>query len=289
MSDLLTQLRDYGRQIESDPTVNNAPPRLVDVGTPPPRPRMGRGLAWALAAFVVVLTVGGLYIALRGGGGQVVDQTTVPTPTTVSTAGQPTTPFVPLVWPGPVRESGTLVSPMATEEDGLLTWQDPLDAAEGWVDVVRVAFYPEGQAHWYIELAAEPPLAADLEPGLLIAYGLVLETTGDGLADYLVGIDNDTPKQGDFHVWVTDLATGETDEQIGPPYGYPIEFAHPAERQPGDPPGPPTMVFTFLGDPPYGLNPETLRFYAWTSATRDGEVIAYDYAPDAGWLTGDTP
>ncbi|MGH8948783.1 MAG: hypothetical protein ACRDXF_07985, partial [Acidimicrobiia bacterium] len=45
-------------------------------------PGPGRGLAWAVAAFVV-LTVGGLYFAFSGDDGQVVDQTTVPTPTTV--------------------------------------------------------------------------------------------------------------------------------------------------------------------------------------------------------------
>jgi hypothetical protein len=53
-------------------------------------------------------------------------------------------------------------------------------------------------------------------PGLLIAYGLVLDTTGDGVADYVVGIDNDAPDREDFRVWVSDLATGETDERIGP-------------------------------------------------------------------------
>ena len=40
-------------------------------------------------------------------------------------------------------------------------------------------------------------------------------------------------KQGAFHVWVTDLATGETDENIGPSYGFPIEFAHPDEQRAG--------------------------------------------------------
>jgi hypothetical protein len=28
-----------------------------------------------------------------------------------------------------------------------------------------------------------------------------------------------------------------------------------------------------------------VRFYAWTSVTRDGKVIANDYAPDTGWIT----
>ena len=136
-------------------------------------------------------------------------------------------------------------------------------------------------------MSAKPPLRTELEPGLVIAYGLVLETTGDGAADYLIGIDNDAPTRGDFHVWVTDLATGETDEQVGVPYGFPIEFRHPDEQQPDDPPDfATTMVFTFLGNSkPADLNPATVRFYAWTSATRDGEVFANDYAPDTGWIT----
>lgn len=110
---------------------------------------------------------------------------------------------------------------------------------------------------------------------------------GDGVADYLIGIDNDAPQRGDFHVWVTDLATGVTDEQIGPPYGYPIEFSHPDEWASGDINNPRTLVLTFLGGSgPADLNPETVRFYAWASATRDGEVFATDYAPDTGWMTG---
>lgn len=184
-----------------------------------------------------------------------------------------------------------MVDPTTDKDGPTFIWQDPLDAAEGWVDVERVDFHSEGgQPSWYIELAAKPPLAADLEPGLIIAYGLVLDTGGDGVADHVIGIDNDAPARGDFHVWVTDLATGVTDEQIGPPYGFPVEFRHPDEHQPGDGPGPPTMGFTFLpGTTPAGLFPETVRFYAWTSATRDGEVIAWDYAPDTGWATEATP
>jgi hypothetical protein len=171
--------------------------------------------------------------------------------------------------------------------DGTSSWEDPLDTSVDWVDVTRVAFYPEGQPHWYIELAAKPPLAADLEPGELIAYGLVLDTNADRIADYLIGIDNNAPQPGDFRVWITDLATGDTDEQVGPPYGFPIEFMHFDEVQPGDyPPGhPPTMFFTFLsGSAPRGFNAETLGFYAWTSTSADGEVFAWDYAPDASWL-----
>ena len=89
----MTQLRDYGRQIESDPMLSAEAPRTVDVGTRPPRPRLGRGLAWAVAAFALVLAIGGLYFAFSGDDGQVVDQTTVPTPTTVTASEpKPTTP-----------------------------------------------------------------------------------------------------------------------------------------------------------------------------------------------------
>jgi hypothetical protein len=185
------------------------------------------------------------------------------------------------VW-SPVREGGDRAVYRGTAR------LDPHDTAVGWVDVEHVRYtYDSTQPHWEIKLATKPPLAVDLEPGHLIAYGLVLDTTGDGVADYVIGIDNDAPKRGDFHVWLTDLGTGETDEQIAPPYGLPIEFLHPDEKEPGDGLGPRTaMVFTFLPrSAPADLNPATVRWYAWASEARDGEVVASDYAPDAGWMT----
>jgi hypothetical protein len=64
----------------------------ADTQTPGP----GRGLAWAMAAFVVILAVGGLYLAFSGDDGQVVDQTIVPTPSTVpTTVPTPITVFEP--------------------------------------------------------------------------------------------------------------------------------------------------------------------------------------------------
>ena len=69
--------------------------------------------------------------------------------------------------------------------------------------------------HWTFALAAPPPEAETLDATqTLISYGLVFETTGDGRADYVVGISNDAPVRGDFRVWVTDLASGETREQV---------------------------------------------------------------------------
>jgi hypothetical protein len=135
-------------------------------------------------------------------------------------------------------------------------------------------------------LAGAPPHAATLDPShTVISYGLAFETTGDDVPDYVVGISNDASPSGGYRVWVTDLASGVTDEQIGPPYGYPIEFAHPDEASSEDPHGrPQTMMFTFLtGSAPPGINAGT-RFYAWASVEEDDEVVAWDYAPDGGWV-----
>ena len=185
--------------------------------------------------------------------------------------------------PGPVREPSDVVQGIGSE------WKDdPDDASEVWADIEVVEYQSAGQPHWYIVLEGAPPHPAEVEEGVLIAYGLVLDTNGDGAADHVIGIDNDAPVPGDFHVWVTDLATGDTIDQIGPPYGLPVEFGHPSEEQPPDIGGSPTMVFTFLrGTAPAGLDPATVRFYAWTSASRDGVVFAEDYAPDTGWITDD--
>jgi hypothetical protein len=195
-----------------------------------------------------------------------------PTPTVTPTPTPTWTP-TPRVW-SPVHERGAVLVHRRSHWDGS-------DARVGWVDIRFVDTNNVNDGTWAIDLEAKPPRAEDRQPGLLIAYGLVLETTGDGVADYEVGIDNDAPEQGTFHIWVTDLATGETDEQVGPPYGFPIEFGHPDEMDAGR-----TMVFTFLpGQAPADFNMGTVRFYAWASATNGDEVLASDYAPDTGWMT----
>jgi hypothetical protein len=177
------------------------------------------------------------------------------------------------------------VQPIRRPEDGTgFTWIDGRDAGIGIVDIVGVETNPEGQA-WRIKLAERPPRAAGLDPAkTLISYGLVFETTGDGIGDYIVGINNDAPKRGDLRVWVTDVASGRTEEQIGPPYGFPIEFSHPDEVQGQQPGAPIGLLFTFLGgSAPAGLTGSS-PFYAWSSVTAGDEVIAWDYAPDASWL-----
>jgi hypothetical protein len=173
-----------------------------------------------------------------------------------------------------------------SEDTGEHVWRDAHDAAVSWADITDLGLSTEGQVHWRIELARKPPAAAGIDRAeTVIAYGLVLETNGDGVADVVVGIDNDAPRRGDFRVWVTDLATGDTEEQLGPPYGFPVEFLHPDEHRPEDGPMTPQMVFTFLpGSSPPGVAGGAARFYAWASVTEGDEVVAWDYAPDAAWL-----
>jgi len=283
--DLDRQLQDYCRLIEEkqgalsfDDILERTGEQQVIPNVIPERTnrqltQRGRWIAAAAAALALLIVVIGIRFLPATDG-------------TPEPADQPTT----TTWPGPVREDATSLGITTMQRDvgdGTWSWEDPLDTPVDWIDVQRVSFLSEGQPHWYIELAAKPPLAADLEPGVLIAYGLVLDTGGDGLADHVVGIDNNAPQPGDLHVWVTDLASGEIDEQFGPPYGFPVEFSHPDEAQPGDyPPGhPATMVFTFLsGSAPAGLRLGATQFYVWTSTTVDGEVVAWDYAPDSSWL-----
>ena len=194
---------------------------------------------------------------------------------------------IPTGQPGATSSPSTFWSPVRAGDNETVHrvrswWDDPVDSPEGWVDVKRVRFSDNsGEPWWSLELAAKPPSVADREPGLLMAYGVVLETTGDGIADYVVGIDDGGPERGDFRVWLTDLATGQTDEQIGPPYGFPIEFIHPLERDSNGR----DMVFWFLrGAAPPGVSLETVRFYAWASAAKNGEIFTTDFAPNAGWL-----
>ena len=88
-------------------------------------PGPGRGLARAGAAFAVILATGGLYFALRGGDGQVVGQTTVPTPTTIpaSVSGS--------MWPQSSLEEVEEAQELADAGDPDHTWQLDPEIANG--------------------------------------------------------------------------------------------------------------------------------------------------------------
>jgi len=245
--------------------------------------RRGRSLRPALllaATLVLVLTI---TAAIGVGSGLIrppwLNRVPVPTPLTV------------VEWLGPVRPDGRgmLVHPMAQHPTGeeLWYWSDGRDAASGWVDITHLTTRDPAR-NWSLELTAQPPgLDALAAANQILAYGVVLETTGDDVADWLIGIDNDAP-DGDFRQWITDLSTGQTNEHVGAPYGgMPFfDFSHPSEGEP-DPARPRPMSFFFLGDA--GRWGTSIRFYAWASLTRAGEVIAWDYAPDATWVVVPAP
>ena len=124
MMSLEGQLGDYGQLQEelfgpisideiASPIV---PPSTVGVGNRPPQTRLGRGIGWAVATFVVVvLAVGGMYFAFRGGDGQVVDQTTVPTSTPVFEPGS-----VEGTWVTSDADGSTLTMTVQVSSEGVV-------------------------------------------------------------------------------------------------------------------------------------------------------------------------
>ena len=232
---------------------------------------MSRAVAIGIATVLVLAAAAGLSLLTRPNVG-------APEPESSAASS-------PAGWSGLVR-SGSANHPARPDRDAERSWPDAVDAVPAWIDIAQVRWLQVDQAHWWIELSAKPPIASRLDPEqTLISYGLAFETTGDDSPDYILGIHNHAPYSRDFRVWVTDLATGETEEQIGGPYGYPVEFYHPDEKR-GDTWQPEelrTVLFTFLGAPPWGYDVEA-RVYAWASLTEAGEVVAWDYAPDDGWL-----
>jgi hypothetical protein len=197
----------------------------------------------------------------------------------------PASPGSPLEWSGPVRGDslGMVVQPMVQFGGGGWSWPESRsrDAASPWVDITSVGTSSPSR-NWSLELAAQAPrLDALATADHILAYGVVLETTGDRVADWLVGIDNDAP-EGELRLWITDLATGQSEEQVGGPYGAMpfFDFSHPSEDGPSAE-GSRSMRFFFLGNPGWGTS---IWFYAWASLAHAGEVFAWDYAPDASWL-----
>ena len=191
-----------------------------------------------------------------------------------------------LEWSGPVRPEGggMALQPMRPPVEGndIWSWLERRDAAPGWVDITLVGS-SDSARRWTLELEAQPPrLVALAAADQILAYGVVLETTGDDVADWVVGIDTDAP-EGDLRLWITDLAAGQSQEQVGAPYGAMpfFDFSHPSEDA-AHAEGSQSMSFFFLGYPSqWGTS---IRFYTWASLTQAGELIGWDYAPDTSWL-----
>ena len=191
----------------------------------------------------------------------------------------------PVEWTGPVRQerAGAALETMES-----LRWSEAPDTAPSWVDIAGVEIVPEFQ-NWRLELGVDHPARDVLSrAGQVLGFGFVMDTNGDAMADYLVGVDNDAEAPL-VRVWLTDLATGETQENSTGPYGDPFDFATTLEGKgiSGDPLRPPGGTFFNVGfAPPELFDFPTTRFYAWASLTENGEVVAWDYAPDTAWLGG---
>ena len=115
-----------------------------------------------------------------------------------------------------------------------------------------------------------------------VAYGLVIDRDGDGIADVEAGIDNvlDGPR-----TWRRDLHTGEVDTWAGTSLRDRSVDLHLPWLGPwiGDMSGESMSGWVGVdGD----LAHPSLNFYLWAAVIRDGEIVSTDFAPDAGWLDG---
>lgn len=195
-------------------------------------------------------------------------------------------------WPGALRLEPSGCTPLVTPttcasspgpckpgaRTGLL-YTDPASdvspMALAFVDIVRGEFSVPGcyssQPCVAFEMTAPLPRQIPSPADDWIAYGIVVDSTGDGRPDMRYGVDN--AFGGDeFRIWRVDLATGRTDVSACCQSGamdasFPGTGAGPARG--------------FVGPQSTG---KLFLFYVWASVIRDGEIVATDYAPDFGWL-----
>jgi hypothetical protein len=191
----------------------------------------------------------------------------------------------PSAWSGPLRPGVSL--PWVTHrvtgpgDDVSQVWSDGRDTAFAGVDIEQLTAGGSRRLEWRLKLSAQPPGPAALDPAhRVIEFGLVVDADGDRVADCQIGINNDAPRRGDYRVWVKNLRTGVADEQLGPPNGWAIDFATPSADNLQ------SMVFFFLGPTPAPCDrfQASAGFYAWSAVRDEGQVTAWDFAPDAAWL-----
>ncbi len=182
-------------------------------------------------------------------------------------------------WTGPLRPGTASMPKIVVPGSGATSWEwtgDPSDVVSAGIDITGLRYDRFSGRHWVFELGADAPYPTTH----IVEYGVVLDDGADGVADCMVGINNDAPQPVGFRVWVTNPLSGETREQVGPPYGMPADFGM-------DHAGPSLSLdlLTLATGEPCSLKPrQQPAFYAWASESVDGEVVAWDYAPDAAWL-----
>lgn len=191
-------------------------------------------------------------------------------------------------WPAPLRPETVAGPARQLELDG--QYVDPpcdVGPAPRWLDLssVRLSGLSPGPGTVVsVEAAGDVPRPVPDPAESWIAYGLVLDTNGDGVADVRLGIDNmPTPATGEsgHRVWRTDLHTGSTMAAAGAPYGV-VGDVYLDTFYPGE--GAPNLARFGVALRP---GESKFRFYAWASLIEDGRVVATDYAPDVGWLDAD--
>lgn len=205
-------------------------------------------------------------------------------------------------WSGPVRDERLPVLPRRRARG----WTDPSDVTYAGIDLRRVSGHGreyngvaviDGEnilsfraGGWQLGVAARPPRSTTVDPTRrVIEYGVVVDADGDRDPDCHIGINNDARQRRGgrqdpipvYRVWVTNLRTGATDERVGPPYGFPVEFIHPGDRGARR-----AMGFGFLSERPAACDrfAPTAAFYGYATLTRGRKVVAWDVAPDHAWL-----
>ena len=197
-------------------------------------------------------------------------------------------------WPGPLRVEPPgcvpiLVPPTSTPgEIQAYSYRDPAEDVEqafALVDIVDLEF---GADCWfapsgciYFDMAADVPEPMPDPADQWIAYGIVVDTTGDGRPDFRYGIDNAAPDADAGRMWRADLTTGSTYAPTGLLEAPQVmDAVFPSDRDLGVTAGfnPGSVFAKRLRDQP------AFRFYVWASVIVDGQIVATDYAPDSGWI-----
>lgn len=170
-----------------------------------------------------------------------------------------------------------------------LIWLDRGDVPVGAADIRRLEVSSAGSSPlWTFALAAPYPSEASLDAqSRVIEYGLVIDSNLDLVPDCEIGMSNDndtTSEPGDLRVWVKNLRNGVIAQRTAPPYGVPVEFAHPYEANADG--TTPEVRFLFLkgtGAPCDGAG-DSDNIYVWAEVRDNGQVVARDVAPDTAWL-----
>ena len=197
-------------------------------------------------------------------------------------------------WPGPIRvepASGSANVPVEIDmaaSDSLYFHDQEGDIgdAPSWLDITTVVVMGAESGYGGDSVGVGFDLAGNLPSPIpdpneqWIAYGLVVDVDGDGVADVRIGMANFSTTAKEHRVWRTDLATGETSHKAGPPYGAVGNFGidsyypFPENHRWGD-------GWAVIGWLPDERN---FRFYIWASQIENAEIIATDFAPDQGWI-----